>query len=239
MDAPRAALCGRAGFRTVIDAAMHAAAQAGMSVERISVENLLAVQMMSVAARMGIAPVSALRYARPEPLLQMLADLVEAGATSAVRPALVPGQRSSLPVMVCGRLVEALAQAVKFAVANHDERIADHAVDLVSELGAALRQVADGADAVTAASGVFTEAASLLDEVAARLDGQGWSTCPCGQHHGQEQQSAAVVPHLRADADLARMIAAAATNATAGRPAVKARQYPDAVTRACRGGAED
>jgi hypothetical protein len=210
VDAARAKLTGRASFRTVVDEVLRESAAAGMAVERVSVENLLAVQMMGVATQMGIRPSSALRYAKAEPLVRTLAELAAAAGATAVRPARIPGQRSITPIIVCGRMIEALGQVAKFATANQDKRIADHAADLVTELGAALREMPEGDDAVTAATGVFAEAGTLLDDVAARMDSRFWSTCPCGQQHGQSEQDAAVVPHLRADAELARMIAAAA-----------------------------
>ena len=79
----------------------------------------------------------------------------------------------------------------------------------MSELGFALREMPTvGTGEIHAASGVFSEACVLLEDAAARVEVKAWSSCPCGQDHGQTEADRGVVLAFRKDARLAKAIAA-------------------------------
>jgi hypothetical protein len=195
----------RAAFRELVDGALATLRAEGLSVERVSAASLMAVQIMIASAQLGVTPATALTYATPDGLVKALRSVAGDPHAHAIRPTRVPGQRR-VPLAVAGQLVAGLAQCAKFATANGDPRIADHAADLLSELGFALRELPDGADEIYAETGVFAEAGTLLREVASRIEGKFWSVCPCGQRHGQEEHDRAVVPAMRADAQLTAVI---------------------------------
>jgi hypothetical protein len=207
VDVARELLLKRPRFRHVRDQALALLETDGLSVVPVAVESLLAVRVMFVAAQMGIEPAAALAYLKPQGVVEAIR--LESGASHAhaVRPARVPGQRA-VPVAVAGQLVAALGQVAKFAAANDEARIADHAADLVSELGFALREVPDYAvSEIRAAAGMFAEAGVLLEDAAGRVEAKVWSSCTCGQVHGQDKADRAIVPAFRADARLAKAIA--------------------------------
>jgi hypothetical protein len=121
----------------------------------------------------------------------------------AVRPVRIDARTVAVPVRVAGRLVMAAAQAGKYAALNGDGRTASHALDLASEIGAALSSVGTGDEAETPV-GVLTELASTTETVAVRVESDGWSICPCGEQHDQDEVDAGMPATLRADAALAR-----------------------------------
>jgi hypothetical protein len=119
------------------------------------------------------------------------------------RPVRVDVRTVAVPVRVAGRLVMAAAQAGKYATLNGDSRTASHAQDLATEIGEALSSTAAG-DEAELPVGVLTELAGITETVAARVERDGWSICPCGEQHDQSDVDAGMPANLRADAALAR-----------------------------------
>jgi hypothetical protein len=201
IEAARTLLERRPAFRALVDGALATLRSEGLSVLRVSAASLMAVQVMIAAAQLGVTPATALGYTTQDGLVKTLRQQAGSPHARAIRPARIPGQRSA-PLVVSGQLVAALGQVAKFATANQDGQIAGHAADLLTELGIALRELPEGADAIYAEAGVFAEAATLLEDTASRIETGFWSGCPCGQQHGQAESDRAVVPFLRADAKL-------------------------------------
>lgn len=94
------------------------------------------------------------------------------------------------------------AQADKYARLNGNGRIADQALDLATEIGAALSSTAADGDAAELPVGVLAELAGIAEPVALRVEHDGWSICPCGEQHDQAEVDAGMPVTLRADAVL-------------------------------------
>ncbi|WP_328914260.1 MULTISPECIES: hypothetical protein [unclassified Streptomyces] len=179
----------------------------GVEVEPVAVRDVVALMVRSVAERMNLDPEEAIHMVVPETVADAIivaSDPNREGAEDvhSVRPVRVDARTVAVPVPVAGRLVMAAAQAAKYARLNGNGRIADQALDLATEIEAALSSVsADGADLPV---GVLTELAGITETVAVRVERDGWSICPCGEQHGQEEVDAGMPATLRTDASLAR-----------------------------------
>ncbi|TJZ94744.1 hypothetical protein [Actinacidiphila oryziradicis] len=183
----------------------------GLEVDPVAVRNVLAHMVGLVADRMGIQPRSALRYVDASATADTIAkasDPDTAGAENvhAVRPVRVDDREIVMPRFAPGRPLMALAQAAKYASGNGDRRITNHALDLITELGAATSANLDSPD-MRVAVGVLDEAADILERVAAHIEAGGWSLCQCGEDH-QGGLDAKVAATMRGDADFARQLRA-------------------------------
>ncbi|MFW6724210.1 hypothetical protein ACHZ98_29480 [Streptomyces sp. MAR4 CNY-716] len=183
----------------------------GLDVVPVGVRNVLAHSVNTVAERMGIQPRSALRYVDPSVIADQIA---KAGAESTdgseaahgIRPFRLDNR--TVPTDRCGtgRPLMALAQAAKYATSNGDPRAAQHAIDLICEIGAAIAE--PDRDHAPVPAGVLDETVQILERVAQKIEKDGWSICPCGEDHGQARADAAVPAVMRADADLVRTMRA-------------------------------
>lgn len=184
----------------------------GVEVEPVAVRDVVALMVSSVAERMNLDLEEALHLVRPESVADAILTAADPEAEGAedvhsVRPVRIDARVVELPVRVAGRLVMAAAQASKYARLNGNGRIADQALDLATEIGAALSSTAAG-DEAGLPVGVLTELADVTEAVALRVERDGWSICPCGEQHDQNEADAAMPATLRADAALARRRAA-------------------------------
>ncbi|MFE7454738.1 hypothetical protein [Streptomyces griseus] len=184
----------------------------GLDVVSVAVTNVLAHNVERVAGRLGIQPRSALRYMEPSAVAEQIAkasamDTDGAHTVHGVRPVRVDDRTAHMPRWVCSRPLMALAQAVKYASSNGDSRTVQHATDLIFEIGLAI-----GADSASDSAGVplglLDEAADVIEQVAARIETDGWSMCPCGEEHGQSAADIKVPGVMRGDAELIRKIRA-------------------------------
>jgi len=91
------------------------------------------------------------------------------------------------------------------AVTNGDTETAVHAADLHSEFGAGITTTATTAR-VNVERGVPSETAQILDRAAEAFETSGWSTCPCGEDHGQKDLDRGLPKVFRADAEMARQM---------------------------------
>ncbi|NJP43260.1 hypothetical protein [Actinacidiphila epipremni] len=180
----------------------------GVEVEPVAVRDVVALMVRSVAERMNMDAEEALHLVRPEAVAEAITAAADPGREGAehiyaVRPVRVDASTVAVPVRTLGRLVMAAAQAGKYATLNGDGRTASHALDLATEIGAALTTegVGDEADLPV---GALTELADATEAVALRVENDGWSICPCGEQHGQDEVDAGIPAILRADAALAR-----------------------------------
>jgi hypothetical protein len=180
----------------------------GVEVEPVAVRDVVALMVGSVAEQIGMDQEEALHLVRPEAVAEAITAAADPGREGAedvhaVRPVRVDARAVAVPVSVAGRLVMAAAQAGKYAALNGDGRTAAHALDLATELGAALSDAGTGDEAGTPV-GVLSELAAITETVAVRVERGGWSICPCGEQHGQDDADAGMPATLRADAALAR-----------------------------------
>jgi hypothetical protein len=180
----------------------------GVEVEPVAVRDVVALMVRSVAERIGMDEEEALRLVQPEMVAEAITAAADPGREGAedvhaVRPVRVDARTVAVPVAVAGRLVMAAAQVGKYASLNGDGRAASHVLDLATEIGAALASAGTGDEAATPV-GVLTELASITETVALRVERDGWSICPCGEEHDQNEVDAGMPASLRADAALAR-----------------------------------
>lgn len=183
----------------------------GLDVVPVAVRGVLAHAVNTVADRMGIQPRSALRYIEPSVIADQIA---RAGAQSTdgaegahgVRPFRLDNRTVPTDRCVTGRPLMALAQAAKYATTNGDSRTAQHAIDLICEIGSAIAELDQALAPIPA--GVLDETAQILEHVAQKIEKDGWSVCPCGEEHGQGRADAAVPAVMRDDADLVRTVRA-------------------------------
>jgi hypothetical protein len=182
----------------------------GLVVVPVAVRNVLAHAVDRAAEGMGIQPRSALRYVDPAVIADQIA---QAGAESAdgaeqahgIRPVRMDDRTVPTCRGVTGRPLMALSQAAKYATSNGDSRTAQHAIDLVCEIGAAI--AAPDPDVAPIPVGVLDETVQVLERVAQKIEG-GWSVCPCGEDHGQLRVDAAVPAVMREDVGLVRTLRA-------------------------------
>ncbi|SHL18978.1 hypothetical protein [Actinacidiphila paucisporea] len=181
----------------------------GVEVEPVAVRDVVALMVRSVAERMNLDPEEAIHMVVPETVADAIIvasdpDREGAEGVHSVRPVRVDARRAVVPVRVAGRLVMAAAQAGKYARLNGNGRVADQALDLATEIGAALSSTAAGDDDAELPVGVLTELAGITETVATRVERDGWSICPCDEDHDQAEADARMPATLRADAALAR-----------------------------------
>ncbi|MFJ7275531.1 hypothetical protein [Kitasatospora sp. NPDC098663] len=197
------------GFKTLFAQTEAELLTRGLDVVPVGVRNVLAHAVNTDAERMDIQPRSALRYIDPSVIADQIA---KAGAESTdgseeahgIRPFRLDNRTTDRTVT--GRPLMALAQAAKYATSNGDSRTAQHAIDLICELGSAIAELDRDLAPVPAA--VLDETVQILERVANKIEKDGWSVCPCGEDHGQTRADAAVPKVMRDDADLVRTVRA-------------------------------
>ncbi|MFG3429372.1 hypothetical protein [Streptomyces californicus] len=165
-----------------------------------------------VADRLGIQPRSALRYIEPSAVADQIAkasavDTDGAHTVYGVRPVRVDDRMVFMSRWVCSRPLMALAQAVKYASSNGDSRTVQHATDLIFEIVLAIG-TDSASDSAGLPLGLLDEAAGIIEQVAGRIETEGWRVCPCGEEHGQTETGDMVPEVLRGDAELIRKIRA-------------------------------
>ncbi|WP_435127314.1 hypothetical protein [Actinacidiphila sp. bgisy144] len=157
----------------------------GVEVEPVAVRDVVALMVRSVAERMNMDLEEAVHMVVPETVADAIVAAADPEAEGAedvhsVRPVRVDARTILLPVRVAGRLVMTAAQVAKYARLNGHGRIADQALDLATEVGAALSSVAS-ADEPELPLGVLTELADIAELVAVHVECDSWSICPCGR----------------------------------------------------------
>jgi hypothetical protein len=184
----------------------------GLDVQDVTVVNILAAKVEDVAARAGMTPQAALKYCDPAVIAGHIADFAADShdGSFAIRPVRTDHRTVLLRRRVLGRPMMALAQAAKFANSNDAGPVVSHATDLLTELGEAIGTRQDDGDHAPVPVGVLTEAADLLRLAADRLSDRAWSSCPCGEEHGQKDMDPQVAKALRADAETVLALASLA-----------------------------
>ncbi|MFF3690002.1 hypothetical protein [Streptomyces sp. NPDC002187] len=186
----------------------------GLEVEPVAVRDVVSYVVNTAAGKVGLDPEEAVHLVSPEMVADAIAAAADdsnedASAVHTVRPVRLDARKVDVPTMALGRLVMAGAQAGKYAAANHDNRTAAHAMDLVTELGSATVS-ASGGELVEVPVGVLDELADLVQRVVGRVDAGAWSICPCGEPHEQDEVDRRVVVAMSQDAAIARELQAKA-----------------------------
>lgn len=186
----------------------------GLEVEPVAVRDVVAHMVEVLAQQAGMDAEEAVHLVTSETVADAIVrasdqTLEGAEAVHAVRPVRVDARTVSAAVRVLGRLVMAAAQAGKYASLNGDGRAAAQAMDLATELGAALAADRVGGETEVPV-GLLDELAQVVESVAGKVETEGWSICPCGHVHEQEDVDVKVVPVMRTDAALARQLRARA-----------------------------
>ena len=186
----------------------------GLEVEPVAVRDVVAYMIDTLAQQTGMDAEEAVHLVTSETVADAIVkasdqSLEGAEAVHAVRPVRIDARTVSAAVRVLGRLVMAAAQAGKYASLNGDGRTAAQAMDLATELGAAL--AVDRAGEETGIPvGLLHELAQLVESVAGKVESEGWSVCPCGEPHEQDEVDDKVAGVMRGDAALARELRAQA-----------------------------
>ncbi|MFE7312808.1 hypothetical protein ACFU7T_06830 [Streptomyces sp. NPDC057555] len=178
----------------------------GVEVEPTAVQGVATHLVETAAKQAGMDREEAVHLITPEAVAEVIMRATsedDQRGAHAVRPVRIDDRTVSAPVEALGHLVMAASQAGKYASLNDDGPVAAHLLDLATEIGAALvKHHADGAAKIPV--GVLDELAELVDTVADRIEEEGWSICPCGEDHGQNEVDAGTVPVMRHHAGLAR-----------------------------------
>ncbi|MFI1890102.1 hypothetical protein [Streptomyces jumonjinensis] len=188
----------------------------GVEVEPTAVHGVVAHLVEGMAKRVNMDEEEAVRLVTPEAVADVILKAAahrEEGAAPphAVRPVRIDDRTVNVPVESLGHLVMAASQAGKHATLNGDGPAAAHLLDIATEIGAALvKRHRDGAAEVPV--GVFAELAELVDSVADRVEAEGWSICPCGEMHGQNEVNSGTVPVMRHHVALALRLAERASD---------------------------
>ncbi|WP_138906446.1 hypothetical protein [Streptomyces chryseus] len=183
----------------------------GLEVEPAAVRNVIAHMVDTVAERVGMDAEEAIHLVTSEAVADAIvaaADQPIEGSASvhSVRPVRVDARMIQAPTRILGRLVMAASQAGKYASLNEDGRSAAHAMDLATEIGAAIAADGPSAEEAEIPVGLLDELVGLVELVAGCVETDGWSICPCGEQHEQGDIDRKVAVVMRGDADLARVL---------------------------------
>ncbi|MER6165053.1 hypothetical protein [Streptomyces violaceorubidus] len=198
-------------FKTLVTQSSAVLLTHGVEVEATSVRGVADHLVEVMAQRVGVDHEEAVHLVTPEAVAEIIMKAAaedDRGASvgpHAMRPVRIDDRTVSVSVESLGHLVMASSQAGKYASVNDDGPAAAHLLDLATEIGAALvKRHADGAADIPV--GVLDELAGLVDTVADRVESDGWSICPCGEEHGQDEVDAASITVMRHHAALARRL---------------------------------
>lgn len=192
-------------FKRIVAETVKALAKRGLSITPIAVEDVVDGLAESAAQRQGLSAEAALSGLEPGKIADLIVLADEQHPQASTRRLREDPGTAALTVPAAGQLLKAIGQAAKYAIRNHDEPTADHAADLVTELGSGVLGISSEGD-LSVPRGTLAEAAQVLDRTAERFSSGSWSTCPCGKEHGQEQYDSLMPDALRADAELARQL---------------------------------
>jgi hypothetical protein len=195
-------------FQQLVRETVAAASERGLKVLDASVGSVLEHVARDRAQKLDLPTSTVLDNIGVDFLLNLISRA--APGAHAVRP-LRDASTARVPAGLAGQLLAGMGQVAKYAGGNGDGQMVDHAGDLVSEFGFALRED-QAADAVLLPGGWLREAARMLQETADRVEagtwtGGTWTGCPCGSEHGQAETDRHLPPVMRADADAALLLA--------------------------------
>jgi nucleotide-binding universal stress UspA family protein len=192
-------------FESLVAQTTEALENRGLSVLPTAVASVIDGLIEPAVQRAGISRAEALRLLVPEQVADLIVRAQREEPQASVRPLRENKGGADVPSTAAGQLIMALGQAAKMAVTNGDRETTVHASDLLSEFGASLVGAKTPAR-LSLERGVLAETAQILDRVAGNFEDAGWSTCPCGEEHGQQALDLGLPRVFRADAEMARQV---------------------------------
>jgi hypothetical protein len=169
----------------------------GGQVDPAVVSGELDARINAIANQLRITPQTVLRTYIDDDWGRQTAEAMMAAARG---PADVPaGPDEHFSVRVVGRLLAALGQAMLFAYVNEDQSQvapqldARQAAEAISGLGLAIHEMLPGDDLVAVSTQVVGWTRATLELFRDQLRAGQWSSCPCGELHGQPDTDVAVL----------------------------------------------
>ncbi len=176
----------------------------GCRVDPAAVAEELDARINAIAAQLHVTTQTVLRtYIDDDWGRQAAQDLM--AELSDREAAVVGGPDELFAVRVIGRLVAALGQAMLYACVNDDhaqpvpQLDARRAAEAISGLGLAIHGVSSGDDLVVVSAQVVAWTRSTLEVFRDQLRAGAWSSCPCGELHGQVDADVAVLRAVNHD----------------------------------------
>jgi hypothetical protein len=176
----------------------------GGAVDPAVVAQELQARIDAIAAQLHITPQTVLRNYIDEDWGRQMAETMMADL-QARQAAVVPGPPEHFAVRVAGRLLAALGQAMLYATTNKDPQQPLPAMDLrqaaeaVTGLGLAVHECPPGDQLVTVGADIVAWTRATLEVFRDQLRAGTWTSCPCGEHHGQDAIDAGVLDAVSKD----------------------------------------
>ncbi len=164
----------------------------------------LEARIDAIAAQLHITSQTVLRTYIDEDWGRQMAETMMADV-QARQAAVVPGAPEHFAVRVAGRLLAALGQAMLYATTNADPRQLLPAMDLrqaaeaVTGLGLAVHECPPGDQLVTVSADIVAWTRATLEVFRDQLRAGTWTSCPCGEQHGQDTIDAGVLDGVSKD----------------------------------------
>ena len=199
-----ASVTGSRKFKTLVADFVSTTAELGGSIAPDVVATELKHRIRAIATQIGVTEATALRTYFPDAWGRDMAraayrQIQERDAHIDAAP------DQQLPLRVVGRLVAALGQAMLFFTVNNGA--ADPACgfnpketsEAITGLGMALTSPPDRDSLVTVSGNTLAWARDALIAFRDNLQHRRWSSCPCGEQHGQNHTDSAVLDAVRED----------------------------------------
>ena len=165
----------------------------------------LEARIDAIAAQLHITTQTVLRTYIDEDWAGQMAETMMADLQARKAATVVPGAPEHFAVRVAGRLLAALGQAMLYATTNNDPRQPLPAMDLrqaaeaVTGLGLAVHECPPGEQLVTVSADIVAWTRATLEVFRDQLRAGNWTSCPCGEQHGQDAVDAGVLDAVSKD----------------------------------------
>jgi len=193
----------RGKFARLVDDFVATVDELGGSVDPAVVAEELQARIDAIATQLHVTTQTVLRtYIDDDWGRQMATTMMADVKSRAAEPA---GPPEHFATRVAGRLVAALGQAMLYATTNGDHQQPVPVMDLrqaaeaVSGLGLAIHEAPPDGQLVTVGADVVAWTRSTLRVFRDQLRAGAWSSCLCGEQHGQHDTDAAVLATVSKD----------------------------------------
>src|SRR6266702_5432364 len=165
----------------------------------------LQARIDAIAAQLHVTTQTVLRTYIDEDWGRQMAETMMADVQARQAAAVVPGPAEHFAVRVAGRLLAALGQAMLYATTNKDPQQPLPAMDLrqaaeaVTGLGLAVHECPPGDQLVTVSADIVAWTRATLEVFRDQLRAGTWTSCPCGEQHGQDTIDAGVLDAVSKD----------------------------------------
>ncbi len=181
----------RGKFARLVEDFVATVDELGGAVDPAVVAEELQARIDAIAAQLHVTTQTVLRSYIDEDWGRQMAETVMADLP-ARQATLPPGPPEHFAVRVAGRLLAALGQAMLYATTNNDPQQPLPAMDLrqaaeaVTGLGLAVHECAPGDQLVTVSADIVAWTRATLEVFRDQLRAGKWTSCPCGEQHGQD-----------------------------------------------------